>query len=84
MPCSTTPGMPSTSAHFEGLDFVFWCVQLINHSSKLFNGAQSLQLIAYGLQPPYLRLTTGVTDSRSRLGTRCGGSPLSWPLFQRL
>jgi hypothetical protein len=39
---------------------------------------------AYGLQYSCLRLTHGVTDVSSRLGTGCVGSTLSWWLFQPL
>jgi len=63
-------------------DFAFWFNDTIGHPSNRINGAQSLQPKAYGLQPPCLRLTHGVTDVSSRLGTGCVGSTLSWRLFQ--
>ena len=53
--------------------------------TRFFYGAQSLQPSAYGLQHPCLRLTQGVTDLGSRLGTGCVGSTLSrWNFHPRV
>ena len=71
MPCSQTPGAPHVSALYRCMRCCFLSCRHHQPLQQPIFGAQSLQPMAYGLQPPYLRLTCGVTGTSPRLVTEC-------------
>ena len=80
------PRRCSTYLPISGVqNIAFGVFDPLSHPRKRVNEAQSLQpLLAYGLQPPCLRLTYAVTDASPRLSMECAGSALFQSHFQRL
>lgn len=77
MPCSSTPEMFAPPAHERWSE---WCLRAFRRPrpprKSGLTGLNRFSLPAYGLHPPCLRLTHGVTAVRPRLGMECVGSTL--------